>query len=64
MKTILWFIGLGLLATSMGCEIEEHGHRGGYHGPAEYGHGAYYGDQYRGEHEEEHHFHPDWDDRD
>jgi hypothetical protein len=45
MKTFLSLFSLlslaGLLMTT-GCEIEEHGHRGGYYGPHEYDHGYYY----------------------
>jgi hypothetical protein len=48
MKTFLSLLSLlslaGLLLTT-GCEIEDRGHRGGYYGTREYGHGDYYHDR-------------------
>jgi len=46
MKTFLSLLSLlslaGLLMATTGCEVEEHGYRGGYYGPREYDHGYYY----------------------
>jgi hypothetical protein len=52
MKTFLSLLSLlslaGLLMTTTGCEVEEHG---GYYGRTEYGHGYYYHHDRDGDHD-------------
>jgi hypothetical protein len=59
MKTIVTLLGLTFLLTTVGCEIEEHEHRGGYYGPRESGHGEYRGYPEGYDHHDEHYYQPE-----